>query len=283
MNYTVYEEETLKKLQDMERKILKYFAGICEENNIDYYVYGGSLLGVIRHKGFIPWDDDIDVAMFRDDYERFVEAFNKKKSEKFYLVSPESEDSYFLYFPKLMMKETKFREWWADQVDFESGIFIDIFILDGLPKNKLHQKLHILRSRFLVRLLSISQLKFRGYPMFTQIVVNILHRLFKVFRITNEKLKKKTFKVFKKYNAKDTKQCFCASTVVYPPIFEKAQHWPARRAKFDGIDVSIPNKAEEILTIIYGDYMKMPPESERFNHMTSEIDFGPYDKKEINR
>ena len=71
MNFRQYDEETLKHLHDLELMILKDFIKICEENNLNYYMYAGSLLGTIRHKGFIPWDDDLDVIMFREDFEKF--------------------------------------------------------------------------------------------------------------------------------------------------------------------------------------------------------------------
>ena len=279
MNYTIYQEDTLKKLKETELEILKYFVRICDENHIDYYMYAGSLLGTIRHQGFIPWDDDIDVMMFRKDYEKFVEAFEKKKSEQFYLVSTENEKDYFLYIPKLMMRGTRFKEWWGDQADFESGIYIDIFILEGLPEKRFRQKMHILKTRILMRMVSIAQLKFKGYPKRIQLVVNLLHGLFRAIHLSPNYLKQKTIKVLKKYDAKNSKQCYCVSTVPYPPFFGKDDFIPGKKGTFEGMTVRIPNNYDRLLQIFYGDYMKLPPESERKNHRTSEINFGTYGEK----
>lgn len=279
MSYTIYQEDILKKLQEAERDILKYFIQICNENNIKYYIFGGSLLGTVRHQGFIPWDDDIDVMMFRKDYKKFAEIFEKKQSDKFYLISTENQKDYFLFFPKLMMKGTKFKEWWGDQVDYESGIFMDIFILDGLPANRFRQKLHILRARTLIRMPAIEQLRFKGYPKLTQFVVNSLHYLFRLIHLSPDYLKRKALKVLEKYDAEKSRQCFCASTAPYPQVYEKEDYFPGKEGKFEGMSVNIPNDADKILRIAYGDYMKLPPEDERYNHMTSEIDFGDYGEK----
>ena len=112
--------------------ILKDFIRICEKNNLTYYIYAGSMLGAVRHNGFIPWDDDLDVVMFRDDYERFKEIFLASPNEKYELLSSETEEDYFHTLSKLMLRDTLFEEKWVDQVDFHVGINIDIFVLDDL-------------------------------------------------------------------------------------------------------------------------------------------------------
>ena len=85
MNFRQYDEETLKHLHDLELMILKDFIKICEENNLNYYMYAGSLLGTIRHKGFIPWDDDLDIAMPRKDYNKFRKIAKNELDKKYYL------------------------------------------------------------------------------------------------------------------------------------------------------------------------------------------------------
>ena len=92
MKYTEYDEKVLKHLQSLELMILKEFINICEENNLTYYMYAGSLLGTIRHQGFIPWDDDLDVIMFRDDFEKFKEIFISNPHDKIKLLSIETEE-----------------------------------------------------------------------------------------------------------------------------------------------------------------------------------------------
>lgn len=274
MNYTDYQKETLKKLQKTEREIFRYFVQLCEKHQITYYMFGGSLLGTVRHQGFIPWDDDIDVAMFRKDFEILEKILEEEKSEQYYLVSTQNEKDYFLYFPKLMLRGTKFKEWWAEQVHFETGIFIDIFIIDGLPENCIRQKLHILKTRFLSRMLAIATLKFQGYPKRIQLPVNILHTLFGWTHLSKEFLKRKTINALGKYDAKESGECFCVATVPYPPVWKIEDFIPGREGVFEGMTVQIPNHSDQLLKNFYGDYMKLPPENERYNHRTNEIDFG---------
>ena len=119
-----YNDETLKHLQQVQMKILKYFIEVCEENNLTYFIYGGSLLGTIRHKGFIPWDDDIDVIMFREDFEKLNNIFEKSIDSKYSFINVLNEETFPYTFGRLLLKNTEFSEWWYDQVDFKQNIFI---------------------------------------------------------------------------------------------------------------------------------------------------------------
>ena len=132
-----YDDGTLKHLQKVQIQILKDYIKICEDNNITYFVYGGTLLGTMRHKGFIPWDDDIDVIMFREDYDKLNEILEKDLDEKYRFFNVLNEDTYHYTWARLTLKNTLFAEWWWNQVDYTPNIFSDIFILDNVPNNKI--------------------------------------------------------------------------------------------------------------------------------------------------
>ena len=108
--YGEYESETLEKLHNAELSMLKDFAKLCDDNNIGYFAISGTAIGAVRHKGFIPWDDDIDVALLRKDYERFVKAMSKDKefNEKYELWGPDRLHKYYNLQPTLMIKNTVF-------------------------------------------------------------------------------------------------------------------------------------------------------------------------------
>ncbi len=279
MKYNNYDNNTLKHLQKLELMILKDFIQICEDNNINYFMCGGSLLGAIRHRGFIPWDDDVDVIMLRPDYEKFVEIYNKHPLEKYDLLTPENTTDYFLLFSKLVLNGTKFEEWWDKQVNFNLGIFMDIFILDTAPNNKIIQKLHIYKVRILNRLISISTLKYENYPKMTQIIVNSLHSIFKFLKISPNYFKKKTIKLLKKYEDTNSNYVFDVAATLFPPIHLKNDYMPPKKIKFEDTIVNIPNNYKAILKRTYGDnYMTLPPKEERYNHITYNLDFGIYKK-----
>ena len=189
MHYTDYSDETIHKLQELELMILKDFIAICEENNIEYFIYGGSALGAVRHGGFIPWDDDIDIIMFRKDYEKFKKVALSEPNNKYNFLTSKTKD-YFFLFSKIMLKNTIFEEWWVNQVDFDLGIDIDIFVLDKVPDNKLKRFFHVKRCRVLDRLLAMSVIKFKGYPPLVQALANTGHAFLKLFNISRESLLK---------------------------------------------------------------------------------------------
>ena len=275
MHYTDYSDETIHKLQELELMILKDFIAICEENNIEYFIYGGSALGAVRHGGFIPWDDDIDIIMFRKDYEKFKKVALSKPNNKYNFLTSKTKD-YFFLFSKIMLKNTIFEEWWVNQVDFDLGIDIDIFVLDKVPDNKLKRFFHVKRCRVLDRLLAMSVIKFKGYPSLVQALANTGHAFLKLFNISRESLFDKTHKLLDKYNDKDC-ECVCdISALHHPQIYKISDFKPGKTIMFEDVEVHCPNNLDSILTQIYGDYMKLPPKDERTNHFNEFIDFGNY-------
>ena len=134
--------------------ILKDFIQICEENNIQYFLDGGTLLGAIRHEGYIPWDDDIDVMMLREEYDKFINFMEKNPSEKYDLLSLETKKDYIRAFSKLSLKGTHVEEYTDINTDYKIGISIDIFVLDYVPDKYLKKKIFMkIKPIFLVCLI----------------------------------------------------------------------------------------------------------------------------------
>ena len=121
-------EAEKKKLQQLILLIAKEIARICDKYNIDYYLDGGSMLGAVRHKGFIPWDDDFDIAMKRSDFERFLQVCEKELDKnKYFLQTEWSEKNYCFSFAKVQLIGTHFIEEFSKDADVKHGIFADIF------------------------------------------------------------------------------------------------------------------------------------------------------------
>lgn len=277
MAYNNYDKETLRKIQKIELMILKDFIKICEDNDLEYFLYGGSALGAIRHDGFIPWDDDIDVIMFRKDYEKFLKIMKNMNLKKYELLTPYDYDDYCWLYSKISLKNTKFNLWWRKQVKFNLGIFIDIFVLDNLSDNKFKRKLQTIRGRLLERLSIMSTIKLENYPKLTQGLSNIMHRVLKFLNISSNFFNKRALKILKKYENENTEFVCDISAGGHPQVYKREDYIPAKKTKFEDIEVNIPNNYDKVLTNIYGDYMQLPPEGERENHIPKDLNLGPYE------
>ena len=134
-------DSNLRKLQLIELEILKEFVKICNEEKLTYYISGGTFLGAVRNKGFIPWDDDVDVAMPREDYEIFLNIVEKKLNKNYIFQTYRNTENYYHYFSRIVDNTIKVRNNSAKQSKIEPA-WIDIFPLDGMPKNKIVLMIH---------------------------------------------------------------------------------------------------------------------------------------------
>ena len=130
MNLTA---DQLQSLKDRERDMLKTFVDICNKHSIKYFVQGGTLLGTVRHGGFIPWDDDVDVSLPRDEYERFLAVAEKELPEYYFLQTKDTDPEYPNNFAKIRDSRTTFLESSAKNLNINHGAYIDIFPLDNYP------------------------------------------------------------------------------------------------------------------------------------------------------
>ena len=131
------DEDTLQHIKDVELLILKDFIEICDENNLDYFLFFGTEIGAVRHQGFIPWDDDIDIAMFRDEYEKLLEIMEEKRSDKYTMLDSRYNEEYFFQFGRMSLNNTHWGEFWDKYVSFKLGMHVDLFVLDRVPNNKI--------------------------------------------------------------------------------------------------------------------------------------------------
>ena len=278
LKYQDYDEKTLKHLQNLELMILKDFIKICDENNLTYYMYAGSLLGSVRHNGFIPWDDDLDVIMFRDDFERFKKIFIASNNDKYELLCNETNEDYFHLLAKLMLKGTKFEEPWVSQVDFHIGINMDIFVLDDLSDAGFKRNYQLKKSFLYNKLLIMSKIRLDDLPLLTKIVTHAGYHVLNLFRITPSFLNRRCLNFLKKYRDENCECVFDISATAeeYPQIFKKEDFKSIKKIAFEDIEVNIPSGYDNILRSLYGEYMELPPEEDRYNHITENLDFGPY-------
>ncbi|AMD17757.1 hypothetical protein TL18_06840 [Methanobrevibacter sp. YE315] len=270
-----HDDETLQHIKDVTLLILKDFKEICEENNLKYYLWFGTEIGAVRHQGFIPWDDDIDIVMFREDYEKFLKIMEEKNCEKYTVLDSRYNEEYFFQFGRLSLNGTHWVEFWDKFVSFDLGMHIDLFILDKLPNNNIKRFFFMRICLILCKFYAISTIKFDEGSKIVQLIVNTLHPIFNVIGLTPSYFQKKLPKLFRKYENKDCKY-YADLTLNYLSYFKLSDFEPSKVVQFEDIQATIPNNQDATLGQIYGDYMTLPPEEDRFWHNLHDIDFGEY-------
>lgn len=271
-----YEDKTLKHLQKVQIKIFKYFSEICEQNDLTYFIYAGSLIGTVRHQKFVPWDDDIDVIMFREDFEKLDKIFKMEINEDYEFLNVLNEETYHYTWGRLALKDTVFKEWWADQVDYTPPIFIDIFILDNIPNNKIKRFIHKWSSFTLNQLTMYSYLKYENETKIKQFIQRSIHNIIKFLPISPNFIKRKCVETFAKYQNEKCNEVCDFPAICQMPVYYKTDFLPAKKGKFEDMEVPIPNNYDKVLTRMYGNYMELPPKEKRFRPAPSEIDFGKH-------
>lgn len=270
-------KESLDKLHDTLIEILDYVVSICEENNLTYLLVYGTALGACRHKGFIPWDDDLDIAMPRGDYERFIEIVSKKKDDLYLLQNESNEKKYYLPFVKIRKKGTKFVEEIAQNMYENEGIFIDIFVLDYVKEiNSFKHKVKSLVTTYLKHIL-----RYTGYKKVYKTKRGMIGRLIEnIICIPAYILPKKMLLRWLNKLAKG--KCLPEQAgYIVEYAEEKSKnampvdvYFPPKKIEMCGKQYYAPNKIEEYLTRAYGsDYMELPPIEQRITHSPIELVF----------
>nr|WP_303211465.1 LicD family protein [Methanobrevibacter smithii] len=278
--FNEYDPETLKHLQDVYLMMLKDFIKVCDENQIEYYLDGGSALGAVRHQGFIPWDDDIDIILFRDEYNRLIEILEKLPQDKYELLSSENKKCYCRLYSQWNLKGTKTEEYYDMNTDFTLGISLDIFVLDNIPNDGLRKKIFSIKQTLIRKLIwSYEITNSEAYiSKNKEKMGKILKIIFKIFRINFTKIKKINNNFIEKYRNENCENvCNLSTTYELVPIPKNIFH-PPKKVKFEDVEVNIPNDYDKYLKIIYGDnYMEIPPKEDRYNHIYNTVDFGHYE------
>lgn len=254
----------LKELQRIELEILKEIDKICRCHHIRYYLAGGTLLGAVRHQGFIPWDDDIDIAMPREDYEQFIKIMSYKKHPTYKLLDIECTKGYPYTFAKVVDTRTRLVEEIGKDIQ-DMGIFIDIFPIDGMgmQKEKAMQRLMKiirLRSRIWEAALKKDEIKNKESNLKNQVVKAVANRLIKIIGI------KRCYHYMMKYVKQETFQDskWIASAVggagIERELIERKYFDNVIEMEFEGKKFYAPEGYKKYLTNLYGDYMKMPSE-----------------------
>lgn len=247
--------QTVRDVQDKILETMLYIDRLCRANNITYHIMGGTALGAVRHGGFIPWDDDLDIFMTPSEYEKFKKAFISEKNKKFIIQEWKTVSGYLEY-AKVRMNGTTFIEESFKNKKMHHGIYVDIMILHKLPSNKFIQKKIYYQSKF-VTLYALSQ---RNWKPKTS-VQNLILKSLKI--LPCRLIAKWCYKNIYKYDnlARDYCWCYFITPAKFRSgIFEKDFFDKFEEVSFEGHMLLGPAKIKEYLEYRYGDYMKLPSE-----------------------
>lgn len=270
-------EITVKEMQSLELEMMSFIHHFCMMYGIRYYLIGGTLLGAIRHKSFIPWDDDIDITMPRDDYEKFISLFCSESTGNYAVLNIDTNDSVVHAFTKIIDTRTIVIEKGGNSV--QSGVWIDIFPMDKMSDNfenakKLFNDVYFYRKVLGAKLSPVHFSK--------SVSVTLKHIILKLAYLmcSTKWIVKRINQTAKRYfNLKSSKYICMVVMGTYgvKEILESESFSNYSLVDFEGYKFCAPCGYHEVLTHLYGDYMQLPPIEKRVSHHN----FNAYWKEKI--
>ncbi len=263
---TALEIEQLKK---RELEILHAFTSFCEANKLRYFMFGGSLLGAIRHKGFIPWDDDIDVCMPRDDYNKLSNMAGTEMGPDYFIQTHKTDPEYLLPFIKIRDNKSVFLELSVLNSNINHGIFLDIFPLNSVPESRLKRFFYNLK---IYRYNIPINKKFNLHEK-----ESILKRFFKFLiampynHLSIPELTKKREEFVIRHQYAKSKYLACG-LFSFKLVFNKTDFSSGIEWSFENMNVLVPVNWDNVLKTHYGNYMELPPVEKRItNHPVADF------------
>ncbi len=245
---------------------------VCREHSLHYYIYDGTMLGAVRHQGFIPWDDDLDIAMPRPDYETFIAHANEWLPRPYEFVAFETDPTYPLPFGKVQDASTTLIE--RPHLPYLGGLYIDVFPIDGVPSSALLRRWHLVRYDVLKKLVYMAYRDPYRHGHGPSSWLPLLCR--KV--MGQQRLQRATRRLLCKYPF-DTSQKVCVFDDGFHGVIDKQVVGRPTPVVFEGHQVLGVEHADAYLTHMYGDYMTPPSQQGQRQHCFHYVDFNrPYRK-----
>lgn len=270
-------QHILSNLQKAELEIFKVFIKICEENNLTYMICGGSFLGAVWHKGFIPWDDDIDVAMPRPSFEKFIEIAPKSLPNDLYLSTYKLRKDHITLVAQIFNKKKNFTLNNSSKV-IRTGAWIDILVIDGAPNPGIKRKLYGIKYMY-YRMMNqfahfdeiVNMNKKR--PFYENIAIKFAQVTKIEKKLNAEKIGDKFHAFLKSYSYKKSEYVATfMGAAKMNEILPKEVYGQGSNYEFEGILVKGPDMFDEYLRHFYGNYMTPPPAGQRNKHNVSEVE-----------
>ena len=263
------DDKALDTLHDELYRLMCSFKRVCEENNLTYYLYWGTLIGAVRHSGFIPWDDDVDIVMPREDYERFINLFQDKEYDDWFLDNYRCR-SFESMSPLLRInsKRIGIRRDRGNREEYISA-FVGIFPLDGLPTEERRRDRQIRKVMLRYGILRASRSSLHGMGSINDRTkfASFLGKLSGTLQVGKiippRKAAALVDNCMKQYSLAGSKYCHIIDYTGYKAFFETDTFLPSVRMKFYDEYFNVPENYDALLREYYGNYMQLPPVEER--------------------
>lgn len=259
----------LKKLQGVQLEIVKEFDKICRENNLKYHIFSGTMIGAVRHKGFIPWDDDLDVSMLRDDYEKFLQIASDKLSNKYFLQNYKTDKNFVHSFTRLQKNETILMQGAWQHINMSHKIFIDIFPMDYVEPSTIKGKLQFKLLFAFKKIKANRRTNYARFELNNSIRIKKLVQLFtKMLPMSfYNDIETKIAKMLYKNKTDMVTLLTDGEKEIYYDCMTPVEFFSMnKRFEFEGISLLGPEEYDSILTRQYGDYMSLPKKEDRVPH-----------------
>lgn len=287
MSDRFYEPEVLKRLQREILSILDDFIRVCEDYHLEYFGIAGTGIGAIRHHGFIPWDDDIDIAIPRKDFEKLIRIVEKKMGDRYLILNARNNPAYPLMTTRLVKRGTVFVEEVMRDVDCPFGIFLDLYVLDNVADNPVLYQIQSWSAWFWSKLMILRAIP---KPVLMQkgikakliwSVCRAAHMTLKILHVSPRWLREQCEFQCRRYNKKSTRRmAFLPDTSPYWNVVDRKKCYPLKKLEFEGRRMNFPANLEEMLENMYGDYMQLPPVEKRKTHYPYRLEFSAESERE---
>ena len=258
------------EIQEIIWNIMKVLKEYLDDNKIEYYMLGGTLLGAVRHKGFIPWDDDIDIGIPRNQYEKLLEDIKKELPEYFEICNYRNKKTHY-YFTRIVDTRHSLKRI-GSLVERREDLWVDIFPLDGMPDNFFVRKIHMVRLLFVRMMYHISSfdkvnLKRPNRPLSERIVIKFIEKTGFGKNWDMYKWLEKLDRLLKKYPYEESGWIVnFMGQYKFKEMFPKVYYGKGQLYKFEEDKLMGPVNPDAILTQMYGDYMTPPKVQDRNAH-----------------
>lgn len=270
-DYTVTPE--LKKVWAVELDLVSELLRVCKKHDIQVFCFAGTLLGAVRHKGFIPWDDDMDVCLTRENFEKLC-SFADEFKHPYFLQTALNDQRYFIGYARLRNSDTTGIITWNNTPDYNNGIYIDVFVLDGYVESRAKLRYQLARRSIVSRLLRAYHTDNATGGKKAAITI-LQHSIFKL--VSYEQLYNRYKKIMTMYNKKARN-----ITLLTHGEYFYTRYWSDKKdfteeiwVPFETIEVPIPKAYDRILKNTYGNYMEFPPVKDRGAWHNDMIIFDP--------